>query len=87
MLDVADVVVCDRVSQCAVMGELRGARAAGLLPEDPAELGQVVTGQRAGRTDPAQVTVCDLTGTGVQDTAIASFALGQLGDAGHLIET
>lgn len=83
----ADRYVCDRVSQCEAMGELRAARAAGLMTEDPPELGQVILGQAAGRQGPDEVTVCDLTGTGVQDTAIATHALKCTGDAGASIKT
>jgi ornithine cyclodeaminase len=31
-------------------------------------------GKHPGRTDAGQITVCDLTGTGIQDTAIALLA-------------
>lgn len=72
----ADVLVCDRRSQCAAMGELQHAVAAGLLDEAAAtELGEIVRGRRPGRSRPDELTICDLTGTGVQDTAIASLAL------------
>jgi len=76
LLAAADLYVCDRRSQAERMGELHHALAVGALPagRDYAELGQVLTGQRPGRSDPQQVTVCDLTGTGVQDTAIATLA-------------
>lgn len=74
-LAAADLYVADRVSQCAALGELRAARAAGLMAVDPPELGQVVRGTAAGRSSDAQITICDLTGTGAQDTAIASHAL------------
>ena len=84
-LAAADLYVCDRVSQCALMGELRGARAAGLMAGDPPELGAVIAGQAPGRSDPRQVTICDLTGTGVQDTAIASHVAARLGEAGTVI--
>ncbi len=72
----ADVYVCDRQSQCAVLGELHHALAAGAVSAEAvfAELGQVIAGRAAGRTHEAQVTVCDLTGTGLQDTAIATLA-------------
>jgi ornithine cyclodeaminase len=33
-----------------------------------------VAGRAPGRTDAAQITLADLTGTGVQDTAIATLA-------------
>ncbi len=80
----ADLYVPDRQSQTAIMGELRPAIAAGLIAADRrfAELGDVVTGKAPGRTAPGQITIADLTGTGVQDTAIATFALGRADAAG-----
>ncbi|MCA0044928.1 cyclodeaminase [Celeribacter litoreus] len=86
-LDAATLYVCDRVSQCEALGELRGAREMGLMPATPPELGQIITGQMAGRTDPTDITICDLTGTGVQDTAIATHVAAHLGDAGTVIST
>ena len=41
---------------------------------DLVELGELTTGVRQGRTSDTEITVCDLTGTGVQDTAIANLA-------------
>ncbi|WP_029059187.1 cyclodeaminase [Stappia stellulata] len=80
----ADAYVCDRVSQCERLGELRSARAAGLLlPETPAELGEVIAGTRAGRRAPSDVTICDLTGTGAQDTAIAAHVFAVCRKAGQ----
>lgn len=71
----ADLYVCDRVSQAAALGELRAARAAGLMNgETPPELGAIVAGTHPGRPSEAAITLCDLTGTGAQDTAIASYA-------------
>ncbi|MBY6199766.1 cyclodeaminase [Maritalea mobilis] len=86
-LAAADLYVCDRVTQCATMGELRAARAAGLMAADPVELGQIVTGAAQGRTDAQQITICDLTGTGAQDTAIATHAraLAEAAGAGQAI--
>jgi len=71
-----DRFVCDRQSQSARLGELHHAIAAGLVAADVAvpELGQVIAGQAEGRRSDSDITVCDLTGTGVQDTAIATFA-------------
>ena len=69
----ADRLVCDRRSQSATLGELHHAPRHG---EDLAvlELGEITSGARPGRQSADQVTVCDLTGTGVQDTAIAVLA-------------
>ena len=38
------------------------------------ELGELANGDRQGRQREDEITVCDLTGTGVQDTAIANLA-------------
>jgi ornithine cyclodeaminase len=72
----ADRYVADRRSQCALLGELHHAIRAGVVSEDPdvPELGEVIAGLRPGRTSDDQITIADLTGTGVQDTAIATFA-------------
>jgi ornithine cyclodeaminase len=68
--------VADRLSQTRRLGELRAALAAGAVEETAAfpELGAVIAGQAAGRTRADEITLCDLTGTGVQDTAIATLA-------------
>ncbi len=75
-LEAADLVVVDRLSQCAKFGEVSRAVAAGRFREDRvhAELGEVVAGKKAGRTGQQQITICDLTGVGFQDTAIAALA-------------
>jgi ornithine cyclodeaminase len=76
VLAAADLYVPDRLAQCAILGELHHAVAAGAVPADAhfAELGEIVAGRAPGRESAQQVTVCDLTGTGVQDTAIATLA-------------
>jgi len=76
VLAVADLYVCDRVSQAEAFGELRAALAAGAWTGGtPPELGAVVAGATPGRPSSDAITVCDLTGTGAQDTAIATHAL------------
>src|SRR5690349_11244519 len=74
----ADLVVVDRLTQCAAFGELRHAIDAGALRADGVhgELGEVVAGVKPGRTSDTQITIADLTGVGFQDTAIASRAIG-----------
>lgn len=76
-LDRADLYVADRLGQTRAMGELRAAIAAGLFAPSHAfpELGQIIAGHAQGRTAPDQITIADLTGTGIQDTAIASHVL------------
>ncbi|MCP4328242.1 MAG: cyclodeaminase [Alphaproteobacteria bacterium] len=75
----ADLFVCDRLGQSRVVGEVHHAIEAGVVAADEAfpELGQVIAGQVGGRSSDAEITICDLTGTGVQDTAIATFALAR----------
>ncbi|MHA7772769.1 cyclodeaminase [Roseibium sp. M-1] len=75
----ADILVCDRISQCEKLGELRSALEGGALKDASTvrELGDVIAGKAPGRSTNAEITVCDLTGTGVQDTAIATYALGK----------
>jgi ornithine cyclodeaminase len=72
----ADRIVCDRKSQCFRLGELHHARDAGLLDQDSdvTELGELTAGIKPGREAASELTVCDLTGVGVQDTAIALLA-------------
>jgi ornithine cyclodeaminase len=69
--------VCDRLTQSKVVGELRSAIAAGTVGHDyvAGELGAICAGLVPGRDADDEITVCDLTGTGVQDTAIAVHAL------------
>lgn len=73
LLQSAGLLVCDRQSQCERLGELHHAQAAGAIAAGTPlpELGAVITGAHPGRTSDEQTTVCDLTGTGAQDTAIA----------------
>jgi ornithine cyclodeaminase len=75
-LELADLVVVDRMTQCAAFGELRHGFDAGLQPTRVhAELGEIVAGVKPGRTTADQITIADLTGVGFQDTAIASRAI------------
>jgi ornithine cyclodeaminase len=76
VLQKADGYFCDRISQVSVLGELHHAIEAGVFSENDVngELGEVIAGHRPGRSSDDQITVCDLTGTGAQDTAIATLA-------------
>ncbi|WP_420335038.1 cyclodeaminase [Roseibium sp.] len=75
-LAAADLYVPDRQSQTEMLGELHHAISAGVVPAGRQydELGDIVAGTASGRGDAQQITICDLTGTGIQDTAIATFA-------------
>ncbi|MGH2318369.1 cyclodeaminase [Planococcus sp. SE5232] len=80
VLAAADKVVCDAKAQCAKLGELHHALDSGELKDvfQVIELGQLTSKELKGRDNDNQITVCDLTGTGVQDTAIALFAYQEL---------
>ena len=79
----ADLLVCDRKSQSLTMGEFHHAAAAGVLSDDSlVELGRIVAGKDKGRTAEDQITLCDLSGTGVQDTAIAHLAMEAAAERG-----
>jgi ornithine cyclodeaminase len=73
VLGKADRVVCDRKSQCFHLGELHHAIKAGVLSEnsDITEVGELTAGTKAGRQNDEEISICDLTGVGVQDTTIA----------------
>jgi ornithine cyclodeaminase len=72
----ADLYVADSLKQTRRLGELHHAIEAGVVraEKDFAELGQIIAGQASGRASSDAITVADLTGTGVQDTAIATLA-------------
>ncbi len=72
----ADLVVVDSRDQCVRLGELHHAVDAGVVKaEDAVELGDIAGGRAEGRTSDDQLTVCDLTGVGVQDVAAAALVL------------
>jgi ornithine cyclodeaminase len=75
----ADRLACDLRRQCVERGEFRHAIESGVLSPDVAvtELGELTSGRRPGRQRPDEITVCTLTGVGVQDTAIALLAYGR----------
>lgn len=71
----ADRFVCDSLEQSMRLGEMRSAIDSGFDPGRAVELGAVMAGETPGRLRAQDLTVCDLTGTGAQDTAIASLAV------------
>ncbi len=78
-LAAADAYVCDRMSQVRLLGELHHAIEAGAVDPHAAfpELGEIIAGQKPGRGGDDHCVLCDLTGTGVQDTAIATLAVAR----------
>ncbi|HEY7215357.1 MAG TPA: ornithine cyclodeaminase family protein [Thermoanaerobaculia bacterium] len=66
-------LVVDALAQCAELGELQHALAAGLMTAEQvhAELAEIVSGTRPGRSTPEEITIFDSTGTALQDLAAA----------------
>jgi ornithine cyclodeaminase len=79
----AEVLVADSVPQSRSLGELQHAPD---QAERAVELGSVAAGAAPGRTGDDQLTVCDLTGVGVQDVAAAAAALTHAGDRGIAVD-
>jgi ectoine utilization protein EutC len=73
VLGKADILACDLKSQVFRLGEIHSALEDGVIQEDSPirELGEMINGVKSGRENEDQITVCDLTGVGVQDTMIA----------------
>jgi len=71
ILQKADIVVADSISQCLVRGEIHQAIKAGFLKkENIVELGKVIIDKKLQRASDDQITIADLTGVAVQDIQI-----------------
>ena len=70
----ASKVVVDILQQCAQIGELHHALTAGAMtrPEVYADLGEVVSGKKMGRSSPTDTFIFDSTGSAIQDVAAAA---------------
>ena len=77
----ADVLAVDSLDQGRRLGELQHALDAA---DRAVELGTICAGGAPGRTSSTQLTVCDLTGVGVQDVAAANEVL-ECGNAGDRV--
>jgi ornithine cyclodeaminase/alanine dehydrogenase-like protein (mu-crystallin family) len=69
----SSTLVVDALEQCAEIGELQHALAAGLMTRAGvhAELSEIVAGRRPGRTRNDEITVFDSSGTALEDVAAA----------------
>lgn len=67
-------VIADVAAQCAVMGDLRAAVAAGALAREDirGELGDALIGAAQGRIDEKEIVIFDSTGAAFQDLAAAA---------------
>ena len=74
ILLVSSKVVPDILEQSTQVGELHHAISARLLSKNNvhAELGQIVAGQKPGRTSDDEIIIFDSTGTALQDVAAAA---------------
>ena len=75
ILSSCDVYVPDSQAQTSILGELHHALKDNLISPDTIfnDLGNIVLDPNLGRKSKDDITICDLTGTGVQDTAIARY--------------
>jgi ornithine cyclodeaminase len=72
ILQKADIVVADSISQCLLRGEIHQALKAGMVDKERiVELGNVILNPDLRRTSDEQITIADLTGVAVQDIQIA----------------
>jgi len=67
-------IVVDSLEQCATIGDLHHALAAGVvsLGQVHAELAQVVAGERPGRRSVEEITIFDSSGVAIEDVAAAA---------------
>ncbi len=79
----ADLLVVDSKDQCARLGELQHATD---QIDRAVELGSICAGSSPGRTSDDQLTVCDLTGLGVQDVAAANAVMANAVGRGEAID-
>lgn len=78
-------VVVDVLDQCAAIGDLHHAIAAGIMRRDDvrAELADVVAGRTSVRRSAQEVVVFDSTGTALQDVAAAAAIYARALETGH----
>lgn len=70
---IADVIVADSIEQCIERGDIAHTIRRKVIEKSQIiELGQIISGQKLGRTSEKQITVADLTGLAVQDIQIAT---------------
>jgi ectoine utilization protein EutC len=69
-------IACDKKSQAFRLGELHHAIEAGVMSQEDkiVELGDVILNHDLGRQSEKEISICDLTGVGIQDTQIARLA-------------
>ncbi len=75
IINECNLYIPDSQSQTSILGELHHALKNNFVSSDRVfrDLGSVILDPNLGRRHKDDITVCDLTGTGVQDTAIARY--------------
>ena len=75
MIKLCDKYIPDNQAQTTILGELHHAIKENLISLDHKfdDLGSIIIDPSLGRKNKEDITICDLTGTGVQDTAIARY--------------
>jgi alanine dehydrogenase len=70
----ANKLVTDLTEQCANIGELHHALKRGLMTiaDVHAELGEIISGKKSGRSSEAEIIIFDSTGMALQDVAAAA---------------
>jgi len=72
ILQMADIVAADSISQCQARGEIFQALKAGMIKKESlVELGNVIGNRELQRSSDEQITIADLTGVAVQDIQIS----------------
>ena len=77
-------VVVNKLSQCRELGDLQHPLRQALIKESEvhAELGEIVAGEKVGRTQPEEITIFDATGVSFQDLVTAKLAYERAVEAG-----
>ena len=75
MIKLCDKYIPDNQPQTTILGELHHAIKENIISPDHKfdDLGSIIIDPSLGRKNKEDITICDLTGTGVQDTAIARY--------------
>ena len=75
MIKLCDKYIPDSQPQTTILGELNHAIKENLISPNYKfnDLGSIIIDPTLGRKNKEEITICDLTGTGVQDTAIARY--------------
>ncbi len=79
ILNIANSVIVDSISQCLERGETKKALDKELISEEKLiELGEIIDSGKKYRKDDSEITVADLTGVAVQDIMITNAVYNQL---------